>query len=656
MAIGWETARDTRQRLASTSTPGNASPLADLLSERLGTSSETSAAIDLALTILTDNLPCEAAMVRLCTYGWEDVWVGYGRSLHHAEVLQMIETAGRALSEKDHRHTECSLRDVTVRTAGSSPSVPASSLSVMLFETLALPAGAGCVLIARQEPFTPEERESFRSFVTGLTSSLQRIDATYRAIGAGIGQAAQTLSEALFLIDQGLPPQPLNERARALAADPQSAPSLTPESWLAQTARNAMETGRIVSGSLPPDSGLTGTATISPTTSSSALIVISQPTIDPGLRDHIIESERLASIGRLVSGVAHEVNNPLTAIMGFAQLSLMRDLDTQTHNDMQTILQESTRAYYIVQNLLDFARQRPPAKSPLSLNQLVQRVVDLRSYDTRLAGIETILDLDPELPLVMGDQYQVQQMIFNVLLNAEQAVKATAQNHGAITVTSRGLGEHARIEITDTGAGIPDDVLPRIFEPFVTGRPTGSGTGLGLSISYGIVSGHGGTITARNLPGGGATFTIELPAGQVEAAAYARAESEASPAVTPIMSASILVVDDEPSIRRLLSGVLAMADYDVEVADSAGEALEILATRSFDALITDLRMPGMDGPRLYAEIQRSYSQLARHTGFITGDSITKGTRKFLEDSGRPYLEKPFLMEHVRALAEQLVHG
>ena len=210
-------------------------------------------------------------------------------------------------------------------------------------------------------------------------------------------------------------------------------------------------------------------------------------------------------------------------------------------------------------------------------------------------------------------------------------------------------------------------MLNRIFEPFVTSRPTGSGTGLGLSISYGIVSAHGGAISARNNPGGGAisarnnpgggaTFTIELPTDHAEATPNAGAQPEAALPAAPTAGASILVVDDEPSIRRLLTGVLAMADYDVEVADSAREALEILATRSFDALITDLKMPGMDGPALYAELQRRYPEIARHTGFITGDSITKETREFLDGAGRPHLEKPFRMETIRALVEQLIRA
>ncbi len=323
---------------------------------------------------------------------------------------------------------------------------------------------------------------------------------------------------------------------------------------------------------------------------------------------------------------------------------------------MQIILQESERAYQIIQNLLAFARQRPPTKSPLTLNELVQRVVDLRAYDTRLAGIETVLDLDRQLPPVMSDQYQIQQMLFNVLLNAEQAIKAAARDNGVITVTSRAIDGRVRIEVADNGAGIPEDMLNRIFEPFVTSRPTGSVTGLGLSISYGIVSAHGGAISARNNPGGGTTFTIELPTNHAETTPNAGAQPEAALPAAPTAGASILVVDDEPSIRRLLTGVLAMADYDVEVADSAREALEILATRSFDALITDLKMPGMDGPALYAELQRRYPEIARHTGFITGDSITKETREFLAVARRPYLEKPFRMETIGALVEQLIRA
>lgn len=199
---------------------------------------------------------------------------------------------------------------------------PAPPLSVTLFETLDLPLGAGCVLIARPEPFTREEHKSFASFVDGFTTALHRIEATHHAIGAGIRRAAETLEEAIFLTNRGLTLEPLNERARTLAPTllPADSPALDPESWLAQAAATAMDTERIVSGALPSGAGPSGAANVIPTSGVSALILISQPTVDHSLREHIVESERLASIGRLVSGVAHEVNNPLTAIMGFAQL------------------------------------------------------------------------------------------------------------------------------------------------------------------------------------------------------------------------------------------------------------------------------------------------------------------------------------------------
>ena len=199
---------------------------------------------------------------------------------------------------------------------------PAPPLSVTLFETLDLPLGAGCVLIARPEPFTREEHKSFASFVDGFTTALYRIEATHHAIGAGIRRAAETLEEAIFLTNRGLTLEPLNERARTLAPTllPADSPALDPESWLAQAAATAMDTERIVSGALPSGAGPSGAANVIPTSGVSALILISQPTVDHSLREHIVESERLASIGRLVSGVAHEVNNPLTAIMGFAQL------------------------------------------------------------------------------------------------------------------------------------------------------------------------------------------------------------------------------------------------------------------------------------------------------------------------------------------------
>lgn len=574
-------------------------------------------------------------------------------------VDQLMTASSQALAGDSHG--ACVLRRVEVISHPSSAGAePVGPFPASLAEPLATEYG-GSLVIARQEPFSVAEAALVAAFAAHFAAILRRIDSISRTMGMRVRDIARHMDDAFVLIDSEMQMEPLNDGGRALSdalAGGTGSSTLPAYRPLDEAARETLQSGR------QNDSEFTVTiqgrprmliARTVPIFNRRALAMVHDRSDENTLRAQIIQSEKLASIGKLVSGVAHEVNNPLTAIMGFAQLALSRDLDTASRREMQTIFEESERAYRIIQNLLAFARQRPPTKAPVSLNELIQRVADLRAYDARLASIDVVLRLDPALPPILGDQYELQQMLFNVIVNAEEALKAAGREGGAITITSRAADGRAYVEICDDGDGIDLDHLDHVFEPFYSSKPVGQGTGLGLSISYGIVNEHDGTITARNLPDGGACIAIDLPATSTVTASPPELETQEARSESPVsQGARILVVDDEPAIRRLLSGILAMANFDVEVADSAREALEILATGSFDAVISDLKMPVMDGPALFSEIQRRYPRLVAHTAFITGDAITNETREFLEASGRPYLEKPFRVESIRSLAEQLV--
>ncbi|HWQ27873.1 MAG TPA: ATP-binding protein [Dehalococcoidia bacterium] len=388
--------------------------------------------------------------------------------------------------------------------------------------------------------------------------------------------------------------------------------------------------------------------------SGSCLLLLRDVTEENLMQERLLQSEKMASVGQLVSGVAHELNNPLTGIVGFAQLLLMRDLDERSRQQVETIQAEAERASKIVQNLLSFARRRKARKEPTDLNALVRRVVELRSYEHHLRNIEVALDLAPDLPRTLVDPDQIQQVLLNLIINAEQAVKD--RERGRIEVRTRVRNGSIVLTVQDNGPGIAPDALRRIFDPFFTTKQAGEGTGLGLTISYGIVDDHGGRIHAESPPGKGALFTVELPvvAGPAERVEGEAPPEEATPAAGP--KRRILVVDDEENIRKLLSGILSMDGHAVDTAKNGVQALERLSGTRYDLLITDIKMPEMDGQALYQRLREVDADLARRTVFITGDTVSPETRVFLQNVQNPCLSKPFRLRDIREAVERALSG
>ena len=368
------------------------------------------------------------------------------------------------------------------------------------------------------------------------------------------------------------------------------------------------------------------------------------------MQERLLQSEKMASIGQLVSGVAHELNNPLTGVIGFAQLLLARDLDEQTRRDVEIIYSEAERAAKIVENLLSFGRRRKAQKGLIDLNTLLQRVLELRSYDLRVKNIELELDLDPGLPRTMSDPDQIQQVFFNIVTNAEHAM-LSAHGKGKLKVRSRADKGYVRLSFIDDGVGIPPENLRRVFDPFFTTKEGGQGTGLGLTISYGIVDDHGGRIRVESRPAKGATFVVELPI--VEGPKLPPPEREAERSARVEIGSRVLVVDDEENILELLRNVLTSDGHRVDTARSGDEALALLAEHGYDLLITDIKMPGMSGQALYQRVKEMDSELAQHTLFITGDTVSAETRSFLQRVDNPCLAKPFRMREVREAVDSL---
>jgi two-component system NtrC family sensor kinase len=288
------------------------------------------------------------------------------------------------------------------------------------------------------------------------------------------------------------------------------------------------------------------------------------------------------------------------------------------------------------------------------INALLQRVLELRSYDFSIRRISLDMTLNTRMPQVWADPDQVQQVFFNVIKNAEQAM-LDAHGGGRLTVATEGTANGVRVAIADDGPPIPPDVQRRIFDPFFTTKEAGEGTGLGLTICYGIIEEHGGRIWTENPAGGGAAFYIELPVGVPSEAAPVDRRPDNAVATRPLLeSRRVLVVDDEESIRLLLHDILRLDDHAVEIARSGLEAFELVRSQHFDVVITDMKMPGMDGASFYREVRLRDPILARRIIFITGDTISPDTRAFLQRVPNPVLSKPFKIGPLRDAIESVL--
>ena len=353
-------------------------------------------------------------------------------------------------------------------------------------------------------------------------------------------------------------------------------------------------------------------------------------------------SSRLAAVGEMAAGIAHEINNPLTSVIGFSELLIESpELSSDIKADLQIIADGSHRVKDIVRRMLTFARQDKPVRTSVSINELIEATLALRSYVLRTANIDIIKHLDPDLPLVVVDQGQMQQVFLNLIVNAEYSMKK-AHNKGLLIITTERLVDHIRMSFRDDGTGMSQETKAKIFNPFFTTKDVGEGTGLGLGLSRSIILDHNGTIEVESEPGKGATFVITLPVSQATDDAESQQPApNGNTSLENFRKAHILVVDDEDAIRTFLSTILIQCGH---VVDSTGDAVKALAKMeqtTYDIIIADIRMPGMGGIELYSSIKEKHPGLASKVIFITGDTSDQNTRDFLEQNNLSYISKPF---------------
>jgi signal transduction histidine kinase/ActR/RegA family two-component response regulator len=371
-------------------------------------------------------------------------------------------------------------------------------------------------------------------------------------------------------------------------------------------------------------------------------------------QEQLIQSEKLSAVGQFVAGVAHELNNPLTAVIGFSELLQSMDTDEKTRGHLDRIAKSAHRCHKIVHSLLSFARQEAPERKLVALHTIVDEVLEIMAYDLRTSNVTVVREFAPSLPPIMADPHQLQQVFVNILGNARQAIEPF-QREGRIVVRTQVQDGWVTIEFQDNGPGIKPEHVARIFDPFFTTKPAGKGTGLGLSLSYGLIQEHGGRIKARSELGHGAAFIIELPVAANVAPSPLRRSGTPFPfaAGTGPSGKSVLVIDDEEWILDLAGELLRSEGHTVEVAANGQRALELLARQKFDVIVSDWKMPGLNGIRLYEHLLATNPEAAKRMFFMTGDVVSDTFQAFLQQHELACLSKPFAISEFRAAVNRM---
>ena len=369
------------------------------------------------------------------------------------------------------------------------------------------------------------------------------------------------------------------------------------------------------------------------------------------LYQQLLQAEKMAALGQTISGVAHELNNPLATILSWAERLAEKMDDPSLRRGVDVILGEADRAARIVRNLLTFARKRQSTRTLIDINQVVLETLALRSYEQRLSNVEVVTALASGLPQVFADAHQIQQVLLNLVINAEQAM-VSSHGRGAMVIRTWHDEESdaVALEVSDDGPGVPEEAKTKIFDPFFTTKEVGKGTGLGLTVAYAIVQEHDGRIRV-GAPPRGAAFVVELPISGEPPTSRVR---PGAPSMEAVKGAAVLLVEDELALAAAVREALTDAGLNVDHAGDGEEALARVRQKTYDAVICDLKMPRVDGMTLYRAIAAGTPALARRVIFVTGDVAGTDAERFLDETGCRWLAKPFrLGDLLRAVRETL---
>lgn len=382
------------------------------------------------------------------------------------------------------------------------------------------------------------------------------------------------------------------------------------------------------------------------------LVIMRDVTAKRRMEQRAMQTEKLTSLGLLTSGIAHELNNRLTPILGFADLINAKQLGEKDQKRLTVIINAANSAKHIVESLLKFSRNKPPEKIVFDMRDVIKRTVSLYAPTVKKRGIALICEDCPEPLLVRADMNCMEQVLVNFINNAIDAID---DRPGSICLTALLEDSHVHVSIEDSGPGIPEEIMTKIFDPFFTTKPKDKGTGLGLSICYGIISDHKGEISLENT-GQGAVARIKIPAmmSDGQGVRTETEEEEAAPGITvqqPGKRSVIMVVEDEEDLLDLMVDTLSPF-YDVMPFSNGQKAFDHLDERQWELIISDLRMPVMDGMELYRTVVQKHPWLKKRFMFITGDTYDYQIKEFLETTGVTFLRKPFRIKDLREIVHK----
>jgi two-component system NtrC family sensor kinase len=372
-----------------------------------------------------------------------------------------------------------------------------------------------------------------------------------------------------------------------------------------------------------------------------AVLVFEDQTDKRHLQEQLIQSEKMSAIGQLIAGVAHDLNNPLASVVGFADYLVEEgDPPEAMRKPLEAIRQEAERAASIVRNLLSFARKQEGQRRSQPFAPIIEATLTLLHNQLMASKVDMVLEVEDDLPHVDVDSNQIQQVFVNLINNAAQTIHTTGVG-SKVTVHATPWLDGVAVTVTDDGPGVPQEVAGRIFEPFFTTKPEGEGTGLGLSICQGIIKEAGGRISYAPAEGGGAQFRVELPGS-------APRDPTGEHPIREPGELRVLVVDDEPHIIHYMRATLEAWGHKVAVAADGAEALQAVTAQPFDVVITDLRMPEIGGREFFETLAQEHPDMAERVVFATGDTVGDDALQFLETAGQPFLRKPFTLAELRS--------
>jgi signal transduction histidine kinase/CheY-like chemotaxis protein len=373
------------------------------------------------------------------------------------------------------------------------------------------------------------------------------------------------------------------------------------------------------------------------------------------MQEALFQQEKLAALGTLLANVAHELNNPLA--VASLQLDNLQEEGSgdASAETLDTLRQAIERCKSVVQSFLSLARQQPPTRQAVALNAVIGDVLVLLEHSMAVDGITVDLQLDEQVPPIWADATQLHHVVANLLTNAHHALRQTAApRHLRLTTAAPADRRQVRLDVTDSGPGIPEALQRRVFEPFFTTKPQGVGSGLGLPLCRSIVEGHGGTIQLASQAGHGTTVSVTLPATALEVQVPEAVPEPREP--VPAQRGAILLIDDEPGVQRALRQLLQRSGYDITTATNGQEGLAALEARAYAVILCDMRMPDLDGPGFYHALEHRHPRLVSRVIFLTGDVMSPEAEAFFAQVGRPRLVKPFNAQEVRRVIAQVLEA